>query len=367
MRACQLRRTSEANGAGRRIYGRGDFVWRGLGLCLRRRTSPVLELVPDEKHPHLFRIRYPSGWTSSPANLTRARDAAYGHARLLLAQVDGRGGAAGWRKGARRSGFKSRARGARAMTPAEKFQLGCEVRARGDILPRHRLIFAAALDRLNCKTGRCDPSRATLGADTSSSESTVRRALECLQEKRLIWIQSRRGRDGVAAFPAARNLIHNPGHSYERTWRGRPRSFGRATPVISNRNPGHSYEPRTFNLGTFEGRKLRLRLAWARRRASLNGARQQAPSPDVIGPRAFRKRCKRECRAKTTSALQASSGKSPIATRNAMSSVLRFEIPATKACSRNFPSMTPRPPWEARAPEKRGRQMIDTPEIRVQD
>jgi hypothetical protein len=44
----------------------------------------VLTLVADETYPHLYRIQYPDGWTSTPANLTRARDAAYGHARYLL-------------------------------------------------------------------------------------------------------------------------------------------------------------------------------------------------------------------------------------------------------------------------------------------
>jgi hypothetical protein len=61
-----------------------EFVWRGLSLHLGRRSAPVLTLVADPVYPHLFRIRYPNGWTSLPANLTRAKDAAYGHARYLL-------------------------------------------------------------------------------------------------------------------------------------------------------------------------------------------------------------------------------------------------------------------------------------------
>jgi hypothetical protein len=44
----------------------------------------VVTLVADNAHPHLFRIRYPDGWMSTPANISRARDAAYGHAQLLL-------------------------------------------------------------------------------------------------------------------------------------------------------------------------------------------------------------------------------------------------------------------------------------------
>ena len=61
---------------------RERFCWRGLALHLGKR--PVPTLVADENFPHLYRIRYPDGWTSTPANLTRAKDAAYGHARYLL-------------------------------------------------------------------------------------------------------------------------------------------------------------------------------------------------------------------------------------------------------------------------------------------
>jgi hypothetical protein len=61
-----------------------DFVWRGHSLHFGRRRQPVLTLVADATYPHLYRIKYPNGWTSTPANLTRARDAAYGHARHLL-------------------------------------------------------------------------------------------------------------------------------------------------------------------------------------------------------------------------------------------------------------------------------------------
>ena len=61
-----------------------EFLWRGLALHLGPRRNPVLELIADATFPHLYRIRYPDGWTSTPANLTRAKDAAYGHARYLL-------------------------------------------------------------------------------------------------------------------------------------------------------------------------------------------------------------------------------------------------------------------------------------------
>jgi len=44
----------------------------------------MLTLVADETYPHLFRIKYPDGWTSTLANITRAKDAAYEHAHCLL-------------------------------------------------------------------------------------------------------------------------------------------------------------------------------------------------------------------------------------------------------------------------------------------
>jgi len=63
---------------------RTEFVWHGLSLHHGRRKVPVLTLVADETYPHLYRIRYPNGWLSKPGNLTRAKDAAYDHARYLL-------------------------------------------------------------------------------------------------------------------------------------------------------------------------------------------------------------------------------------------------------------------------------------------
>ena len=44
----------------------------------------MLTLVADPIYRHLFRIVYPDGWTSTPANISRAKDAAFGHARHLL-------------------------------------------------------------------------------------------------------------------------------------------------------------------------------------------------------------------------------------------------------------------------------------------
>ena len=61
---------------------RSEFVWSGLALQLGKRR--VLTLVAEATYPHLYRINYADGWISSPANLSRAKDAAYGHARYLL-------------------------------------------------------------------------------------------------------------------------------------------------------------------------------------------------------------------------------------------------------------------------------------------
>ena len=68
------------------ILKQTKFVWRGLDLHLGRRKTPVLTLVADATYSHLYRIRYTNGWTSTPGNLTRAKDAAYGHGRYLLGE-----------------------------------------------------------------------------------------------------------------------------------------------------------------------------------------------------------------------------------------------------------------------------------------
>lgn len=70
-----------------RIIASEAFVWCGLDLHFA--GEPVLTLVPDATYPHLYRITYPNGWQSSPANLSRARDAAPGHARYLLGEEAG--------------------------------------------------------------------------------------------------------------------------------------------------------------------------------------------------------------------------------------------------------------------------------------
>jgi hypothetical protein len=72
-----------------RVIASEEFVWRGLALHLGIRKRPVLTLVADDTYPYLFRIRYPDGWTSTPANISRAKDAAYGHALWLLSESKG--------------------------------------------------------------------------------------------------------------------------------------------------------------------------------------------------------------------------------------------------------------------------------------
>lgn len=62
-----------------------DFDWHGLALY--RSGRKVLTLIADLTYPKLYGIRYPNGWTSTAANLTRAKDAAYGHARFLMQET----------------------------------------------------------------------------------------------------------------------------------------------------------------------------------------------------------------------------------------------------------------------------------------
>jgi hypothetical protein len=66
------------------VLPRHSFRWCGLALHYGKRRTPVVTLVADDIHPNLFRIRHPDGWLSTPANISRAKEAAYGHARLLL-------------------------------------------------------------------------------------------------------------------------------------------------------------------------------------------------------------------------------------------------------------------------------------------
>jgi hypothetical protein len=40
---------------------RDKFVWRGLSLHLGRSRKPLLTVIPDATHPHLYRIKHPDG------------------------------------------------------------------------------------------------------------------------------------------------------------------------------------------------------------------------------------------------------------------------------------------------------------------
>jgi hypothetical protein len=76
-----------------RILKRSNFVWRGLALHFGKSRKPILTLDQDSTYPHLYRIRYPNGWQSVPGNITRAKDAAYGHASYLMGEETGAGAA----------------------------------------------------------------------------------------------------------------------------------------------------------------------------------------------------------------------------------------------------------------------------------
>src|SRR4029453_7265354 len=49
------------------VLPRHSFRWCGLALHYGKRRTPVVTLVADDNHPHLFRIRYRDGWLSTPA------------------------------------------------------------------------------------------------------------------------------------------------------------------------------------------------------------------------------------------------------------------------------------------------------------
>jgi hypothetical protein len=51
-----------------------DAVWKGNDLIVRNRI--VASVVPDAKHPQMWRVALPNGHLSDMVNLTRAKDAA---------------------------------------------------------------------------------------------------------------------------------------------------------------------------------------------------------------------------------------------------------------------------------------------------
>jgi hypothetical protein len=60
-------------------------TWKRHNGKAPKKRRLLREALPEAfgTYPHLYRIQYPDGWISSPVNLSRAKDAAYGHARHL--------------------------------------------------------------------------------------------------------------------------------------------------------------------------------------------------------------------------------------------------------------------------------------------
>lgn len=66
-----------------RIYANDELDWIGnkLGLINGRR---LVEIVPDEKYPAMWRVKRPDGSLTDMVNITRARDAARAMALRIL-------------------------------------------------------------------------------------------------------------------------------------------------------------------------------------------------------------------------------------------------------------------------------------------
>jgi hypothetical protein len=85
-------RTGDAPAARERYsYDRGDFTWRWhqdgtWSLHVEGRRGAVLDVVRDEAHPQMWRIRHPDGRLSDMVNLTRAKEAAATMALAVLNQ-----------------------------------------------------------------------------------------------------------------------------------------------------------------------------------------------------------------------------------------------------------------------------------------
>jgi hypothetical protein len=84
------KRTGDAPAARERYsYDRGDFTWRWhqdgkYALHVEGRRGAVLDVVRDEAHPQMWRIRHPDGRLSDMVNLSRAKGAAISVALGLL-------------------------------------------------------------------------------------------------------------------------------------------------------------------------------------------------------------------------------------------------------------------------------------------
>jgi hypothetical protein len=68
-----------------------DLVWKGNKLQLRSLRQTVVEIMPDQVYPKMWRVRDTDGALSDMVNLTRAKDAAMSiapaHLNTKLAQA----------------------------------------------------------------------------------------------------------------------------------------------------------------------------------------------------------------------------------------------------------------------------------------
>ncbi len=83
--------------------------------------------------------------------------------------------------------------GAARVTLLAKWQL--LVAAIGDarLSPLAKIVLAILLDCLNARSGRCDPSHATIAARIAADERSVRRAIRELRDGGLVSVKRRRG------------------------------------------------------------------------------------------------------------------------------------------------------------------------------
>jgi hypothetical protein len=58
-----------------RIFSAQALAWRGNDLHLRQGRK-LVSIVPDEKYPGMWRVRYPDGRLTDMVNRTRAKEAA---------------------------------------------------------------------------------------------------------------------------------------------------------------------------------------------------------------------------------------------------------------------------------------------------
>lgn len=55
---------------------RRDVLGMPHALHLGNKQTPLAHVIPDDKHPGMWRIRWPDGEVSDMVNLARAKDAA---------------------------------------------------------------------------------------------------------------------------------------------------------------------------------------------------------------------------------------------------------------------------------------------------